>query len=531
MKLSASRVFDFINQHQTSVVERHEISLSRFSLLRRHLRVAVVGLSQCDDYEPRETSNRLRALLSEWLTVPVQFDAEMIDSLSIVLSGSEASTARWGIDISSALTEARNVVHALIKTDNPVRMVLQRVIREMNEQRQNFKIYCHRRARRHFESLVDAGSDPLNDEKFLHSAADYRRVDPFDVLIKVGPLRSRGWGAIPDAVITAPRFTTLIQAVWSGCDDEADFGYDPVLESRNSEANAKYGSQEKRNSFSWTKRIVQVDDGVSATPDLDDLQVFEQIVRAADGHRLATLVQIDDAHGILYPSNSQILSFDLAPNACKPIDRRRPLVDALSKGMLLVRPLLVDTDFGGLRAAYGHYSQIWKARMREECEKDSTALIQRLRLAGLNLLHIEAAVAHWCQVPTTVIHAPQQKKHFEILIRVLGIDPGTSDHLEAHSTPLWMYAWDEIRRSRGEAIQAGFQSHDIVEEQLTNALNAILPEIRLKAAKADGFSIPIPSLGGIVVFNTIRDIEHGFLVPEVDLKFVRDLHTVDQWRV
>jgi len=53
-------------------------------------------------------------------------------------------------------------------------------------------------------------------------------VKPFEVLIKMGPLRSKGWGSAPDAIVSAPRFGTLVQIVWAGCADEDDFGYDPV---------------------------------------------------------------------------------------------------------------------------------------------------------------------------------------------------------------------------------------------------------------------------------------------------------------
>ena len=47
--------------------------------------------------------------------------------------------------------------------------------------------------------------------------------------MKVGPLRARGWRSAPDAIVTAPRFRTLAQLVWSGSIDDSDFGYDPVL--------------------------------------------------------------------------------------------------------------------------------------------------------------------------------------------------------------------------------------------------------------------------------------------------------------
>ena len=37
--------------------------------------------------------------------------------------------------------------------------------------------------------------------EFLHSVRDYNNTPPFGALLKVGPLRSAGWGAVPDAVI------------------------------------------------------------------------------------------------------------------------------------------------------------------------------------------------------------------------------------------------------------------------------------------------------------------------------------------
>jgi hypothetical protein len=99
--------------------------------------------------------------------------------------------------------------------------------------------------------------------------------------------------------------------------------------------------------------------------------------------------------------------------------------------------------------------------------------------------------------------------------------------------PWWEYAWSEIGHARGEAIQAGIQEHDIVDEQLFALLNSLLPEIRRSAADEPVFAVEIPEgkdLTGAVRFYKIRSIEDGFLVPDTMLKVICDLDTVEQWR-
>ncbi len=535
MEVCASRIFDFLDQHQTCVVERREVALKGFSVLRRNLRFILTSLHEGDDHEQHDVSDRLRMLLSEWLTVPIQFDATILSSIQTILGSSETIGSKWGNNIRSAYDEAIKAARALVLTDNPVRVDLQTVIREVTNQGRTFRIYCHRRARPHFESLAEPGDSPLNDGTFLHSVTDYRQAEPFDVLIKVGPLRSRGWGSAPDALLTAPRFATLIQIVWSGCGDEPNFGYDPVSGASDAGITAENGMDRNDlgHGISWTRRVTSVGDDIAAIPDhfsdIDEFQIFGQLKQASNSRR-ATLVQIDNQHGILYPPYSQVLSFDPNSNVNKPIDRRL-LGETLFEGMFIVRPLLADISLGGLQAEHGHFSQIWKSRMAEEWGKDPEALTRRLRGAGLDLLHLETAIGHWCEPPTTVIHAPQRRKHFEILIGVLGVDSGSNVVSGAHTASWWQYAWNEIRRSRGEAIQAGFQGHDIIEEQLLVILNDMLPEIRLKAAAGDGMSLSIPSLSGAALFNKISSIEAGFIVPETELKVVRELNTIEQWRV
>ena len=537
MPVNASQIFDFLDRQQACAVERHEIALAAFSALRRNLRFVVMSLREGDDHEPREVSDRLRMLLSEWLTVPVPFDATILESFQTILGSSGNIEARWGRDIRSAYDEARKAAQALLLTDNPVRVDLQTVIRELNEKGRTFRIYCHRRARPHFESLAEPGNAPLDDGTFLHSVSEYRQAEPFDVLIKVGPLRSRGWGSAPDALLTAPRFATLVQIVWSGCGDEADFGYDPVSGPSGSDATEENGVERNGHGhgISWMRRVTQIGDDLAAlpdySPDVDEFQIFGQLNRAPDSRR-ATLVQIDEEHGILYPPHSHVLSFDPGASVDKPITRRLP-GETLVEGMFVILPLLADVDLGGLHAEDGQFSNVWKERLREELRINPDGICLLLQNRGVRLLHLRSCVEYWSMPPRAVIHAPQRARDFEILIDILGLDFPQNQKPKPQA-PWWRHAWEEICRTRGVAIQTGQQKSELIDEELFEILKSLLPEIRTEADSKDAFSLLIPaerSIRGIFRFSKVALVEEGFLVPDSALKIISELTTIEQWRV
>ena len=119
-----------------------------------------------------------------------------------------------------------------------------------------------------------------------------------------------------------------------------------------------------------------------------------------------------------------------------------------------------------------------------------------------------------------------------ILMRALGLDQDTDR--TGKSVPFWRHAWNEIRRSRGQAIQAGVQEHEIVDEQLQMILKRLMPEIRSKSVDNESFSISIPDAGDIqgrFDFSRVLEVETGFRVPESALRMILPLETIEQWRV
>jgi hypothetical protein len=536
MPTNASQVFDFLDQHPTGLIERHEIASPEFGALRRSLRSIWMSLRDVDDGEANDVSDRLRMLLSEWLTVPIPFDDAILDAL-LTFGNPDTVEAKWGQGIRSAYETALEAALELPSGENPIRAKLRAAIRELRTQGQAFKIYCHRSARPHFASLFVEPDTPLDEEAFIHSVRDYREVEPLDVLIKVGPLRSRGWGSAPDALLCAPRFRTLIQIVWSGCGDEPGFGYDPVVPPAELAVIPINGPATSGgslgNRISWTSIITQSgkDAGTDAggVTGVDEFQIFDE-ARYNKEHRRATLVQIDAGQGILYPPHSQVLSFDPSPYANNPIRYRLP--GELLEGMFIILPIHSDVDLGG-SPKIGTYSSTWKTRLDSEYRADPNGLVKRLHAGGVNLLYLHASIDRWRGSPADVLPAPGHSKHFQILVDVLDVGWSGDIPPRLHGVPWWKCAWNEIRHARGEAIQSGRGERVLIDEELLCNLNELLADISNLSKTDNAFCLPIKdgrSLRGIFRFFKVCSVEDGFLAPDGELKLVRELNTIDQWR-
>jgi hypothetical protein len=535
MPVTTSQLFDFLDERSVFTIERHEIASAAFGDLRRCLRFMIVGLSEGGDCEAKEIAVRLRSVISEWLTVPVNFDDAVLCALR-EMGEPSAIEARWGRAIRSHFEDAYRTAEDLMARESPLRFALSYHIETLREAGRTYRIFCHRRSRQHFESLSSEFSIAMVPEHvFIHSVVDYRETEPFDALLKVGPLRSRGWGSAPDALLTAPRFDTLVQVVWSGCGDEPGFGYDPVVPPLPDDGSKGNDSEAGRCNQSlklrWTVKENRSQDNTTSAlgddPDVNDFEVFNKLAQPGDLQR-ATLVQVDEAHGILYPPHSRVLSLDDGPHA---IGHRLP-GETLQEGMFVILPVVNDVRLAGLQAEDGRFSRLWKERLNAEYRLDPAGLARRLRDAGLQLLQLRPRIEHWCRPPSTVIHAPQQMRHFEILIKVLGLEFDDGPDAGRPGATWWQFAWDEIRRARGEAIQTGFQEQQIIDEQLLVALQALDVEIRANICSR-AFLLAIPptqGLSGVFKFYRVLAIEEGFQAPPGELKLLCELSRIDQWR-
>ena len=555
MTVAASRVFEHIAQNRILRVTRHEVASAPFTRLRRAMYALILGLRD-EESGDIDISDRLRQSLSEWLTVPVPF--ESLRALALDQLGDSALVElRWGEELRRSLDSARQSLRAVQRMESPLRAQLSRVIREANSGLCSWRIYCHRSAMEHFVSCAAGVDCTLGPDRFIHSLRDYRSSEPFDVLIKVGPLRTRGWGAIAGAFVNAPRYRHLVQVVWTGMGDEPGFGDDTLVtllagpsaaresagDRNGTGLEAGTGASEGESPSTWSRSVIVHEDqsctedapppAIGETPP-DELQTFARM-RRIQAPRRALLLHVGDGLGLFYPPHADVLL--LQPEMQSPDAAVRcSLADVDPRGRFLVRADIGEVNLGAHLTEHGWYSTRWKAELRRQFEWHPEGLLRRLRAAGIRLRRLRGCVEHWMQPASTVIHAPQQQRHFELLIEVLEMDTHAPQQgsERRRNSPWWRAAWQEIAVSRGQAIQFGMQEQEIISEEVDRIVLEILPEIHVQAERGEQFRDAIPqgkALEGSISFLPVREVEEGFRVPESALKSMVAISEAEEWRV
>jgi hypothetical protein len=536
--MTVTKLFDFLSKNNSFSVDRREIFSVQFSTLRYNLRYIIKSLNEFDT-NSQDISQNLRRILSEWLTVPVHFDNEMVNS--IFMGDLPSVTRQWGRDIAYAYQNANDAVNILIQNENPLRSELRKVISDLKTNNSSFKIFCHRLARPCFESIMTDSLGITNSESlFLHSVKNYRESPIFEFLLKVGPFRSKGWGSIPDAVLTAPRFKILINLIWSGCKDELGFGLDPVtgstiIEQASSDL-SKPSEDKAKPIINWVSVTKKIGDSLLENKllvnDEDEFQMF-QVMDKTRQMRSATLVQVDVDYGILVPSHSKVFSFDPSVIANEQVGRRLP-EETLNEGMYIVSFEQTSTDIGigSIQVKDGRFSPIWKERLKGEFYKDQNGFCERLFRAGIKLTWLNSRVKEWCKMLTTVIPAPQKMEHFKTLIDTLNLN---SQQVSSSGIQIqwWQYAWAEIRQSRGEAISEGLFEQGIKDDKIEEILKKLQPQILEKSKNENHLTVEISKgneFQGRFILSKIVSIESGFHAPEAVLWQINEIRDFITWR-
>jgi len=527
-------IFDLLADCAVFKRSRHEVGSRAFSKLRRAVRELILLLrtDEAGNDWSEDQLLRLQRQLANWLTSPSSFSGQSADELRECLGDVRRRFANGDIEVIGHIESALEAVGILATAATPLQQEVSRVIRALAEQGRDFRIYCHRTLRPSFlECICPSEQSLLADERFLYTPSEYRDSQPFGVLIKIGPLRSEGWGATPSAVLSAPRFRELVQIVWSSTADDPHFGLDPLLGTTEQSSNSGPSDDGKEfpGGIRWHLQVHACgEEGDGHQEDaVDDLALLSIAGMEAEPHRLAVLVALAGSQGVLYPPSAEVLVFDPAAVGERCAGQLRGVGD-LGRGNFLVWPHVQEggandqIGFGGQRHA------IWRARLAAELAKDAAGFARRLTATGLALAYPEQAARHWVRPPTTVIHAPKTKRHFAILMKVLGI-PSTENGRKP-----WAEGWREVRQSRGEAIQAGVQEHARLMESCIAVLVAGRGKIAEEDLRGGDYEMPLAGeagLFGVLHFMRIEGVEDGYRAPESELRQIQGLDEVVRWRV
>jgi len=531
MSVSASELFEFLEKNPFGLLNRIELTDPKFDFLRDQLSKLIIELFKIDDQKSNEIASRIRALLSGWLTAPVDFDAGLRNDLKSILPWSDAEiAARWGRNCGRMFSGALDTADSMAGQVNPMRAAILSALIDLSAER-TFKIYCHRADQRHYVSIKGLDGRPIcRPEHFIGTVTSYRDLRPVELLIRCGPLKSKGWNRTPDAILTAPRQTNVTQIVWQGCADDSDFGYDPT------DPSSELHDQRLR--LRWRRSVKTVQSSyqystVARDAPADDSFASIWQSRVRDELRSSTLVEIAAGQGILFPSRSAVLSFDPLSSDSEALAQRIAR-EQLQRGMFIVIPKLEVVDLGGTVVKSKFYCATWKECLRQVTTVKKDEFAQALRAAGMQLVQIESAIERWCDEPTSVISAPQRARHFEMLISTLADFLGGQKAQRELADPVWRKsAWIEVRKSRGDAIQAGFQEQEIVEELLLESLQKNIEGIRLVCADKNEAHINTSSdvgILGVLSFFKIIAIDNGFAAPDTEFRKAKPLSELFQWR-
>ncbi len=530
--ITVSQQLQFYASNEEFKHERRVVLSANFNGMRRRLGNCIRRLKEADEYDAIEKADKIRALLSTCLTSPVDFDETLFDAIGVI-GREEELERRWGLG--GELHAAKDYANSMTQEGSPLRKELCAIISKYLEQGKNIKIICHKKAKAYFTSLLShAHLSSTCTIDFIHSSNDYASANLFDILIKVGPLRSLGWGAIPDAVKNSPKYKLLIQFIWAGSEDDSEYGYDPARTILLNETLCKKENQKTQGShIKWQIDNFLPDIYVTNTNQYL-LESEEQLLLPDEDYenerRSALLIQTSPDKGLL-SSPEGVLSFD--PNSTDPesVALRSPF-EALRKQMYYIKVEIDNQAFVQVIGEEGRYSRVWKERLRNELRiaPDSICLI--LKNKGINLQGLRARVESWSVAPTAVIHAPMRRSHFKILIEALAIDLKILNENISDDRQWWERAWDEVRSSRGEAIQTGRKESVLIHEQTIETLRAMTTEIRERTNNGDNACIrSLQGLKGVFRFFKIIDVDEGFAAPSSEIGLISDLSSLDKWRV
>lgn len=536
MSVSASSIYGFCERSRELELRRIDVASPVFAALRRSVRRLIEILRE--DPASVNAADAIQYSLLQWLSVPMPFASfEMAHLLGLGTPGTVL--LKWGDDARRLFVEASEAFSELREGENPLRVAVEEALLDAAASSDALRIYCHRTARQHFASLA-AWRDirELSDVEFLGSPRDYRAATPFDTLLKVGPLRSRGFSSLPGAVLNAPRFHSLVQVAWYGTPDEPRFGVDPVLESWSSDDNgdstatASHLIAGQGTSLQRTSAVLG-DTSVRSSADSQVEDDFSSGGRGSTsaGNRRAVLFHLADGLGCLQAPHADII--------CLGVEGANFFVSRIEPSDIDIRythladPVLDQVDFGTLRSSDGRYAPHWKARLREEYEQSPSALVRKLRVRGIDLETLPSRIAEWIEPSSNVIHAPQQRRHFEMLLDVLDIEADLFGYPHNRRLSWAAAAWAEVAHSRGEAIQHGTERQELISEELRTLLNNEWMTFREQVKPDSSFMWTIPpgrSLTGRVCLHAILEVEAGYRCPEQLLKTIEPVEKLLPWR-
>lgn len=497
-----------------------------FSAIRHHMRVLYSALYKPEgDAYQNEQALMLSFEMKKWLTSPLMPDIGLF--LRCGLADDGRTRRLWGEQVAQTVELLKDLIARYAEEGSVLNTEFVRLFvdlaGEYSEDR--IRIWCHHKERDLFRDLLEGLTD-LEDGIFVSTLAEYRKSPPVDALIRFGPLRTRGFGNAPEALITSPSYRRLIRFVWAGLTDEDGFADEPVLPTHNYLATLR----SVRTTVTGNPGAVTE---LTETEPMDDLVILDQKEPVGKLLHRCVLVELPAEYGVLLRPGSRLLVFSPHCRDAEAIGYRH-IGDVEAGDYLLIHN--ADADLGDVNvdAAKAPLAALWKKALADAWGRHSSICIQQMQKAGISLRDLPRAVQKWIAMNGTVIRAPRRKKHFEALLTKV-LDPELIPPIVAdgRTVPGWRQAWREVEATRVSAIQHGTVEHAIVNEQLVAELRKELPAIRGMISLDDVYLHLLQPEGGLtgsVAFKPVISLSPDFAAPAEQLEKPLKLPIAEQYR-
>lgn len=399
-------------------------------------------------------------VLGEVATIPIELDAKLTARVSAIGGGIERMRALWGPDCARALREFIDSTAGLCSDQSALRdAVLQTLVDELDS---DLRFYSHRSA---VEAYLSLGA---SEAQAIVTPDAYRKAGVFDALMKVGPIRSMGFGRMPESIIASPRFTTLRQIAWAEDADEPNFGeahMDPLgfsVVSHWELSNQPIRCRHARCANGWSK--VEEDDD-----DFDQL-IRTRISRSRGSTLRGTILRLSGSRILTQRPGSEIATF-------VPMSGRVQLKEAedVCEGDIILRHAHISLDLGPVATTNDPIVREWREALRHKHAHNTLLFLGELKKQGIPHVHLGAAVNAWM-----TNQRPQQEAHFEIVSRVIGWEASK-----------YRKVWRVFSDQHGAAVQHGLIGAQLATEALVKALNGEQTLLALQEYSAHATSEPL----------------------------------------
>jgi hypothetical protein len=428
-----------------------------------------------------------------------------------------------------ALSEAPSALRSMLR---------ERLTELVVDHDQRVMMYCDRSdaVNADLEGLLGRHADEIG---LIHTLGAYKACDLFDVVIKIGPLHGFGRGKLPDAVLVAPRFDRLLQFVWAGTRDAADYPLEPLATDGPGwellDGGGTAGQQLALTSGVVWHRIVERHGNpgsISWSPDEEEDRESESrqdrdSVEFCD----AVLAIFPDGCAALFAPGGHELTY-LEHGAAGSRTSLRTLGEEFTPGLWWAKQAVLAPGLVPDNATHGVLSAVWKRRLAEALN-EPVALEQRLRGRGIGIQGLQHRMQEWCKTGMSVITAPKMFEDFERLLEELQPWDADPSAMAAGAARWIRSAWNEVMESRTDRIIDGVVEHELINAHLVAVIEEQLDPAVLLGARYWPFRLEIEDddqVSGHVDMYPIREVDDGYRCPVSRLRHVMTLEEAAQWQ-